>query len=139
MSSAEKSPRRRLTVNEKLAILEEYERTEMGQRGAFCRRLGVNPSMVTRWRRQRRDGLLAPSDKKESALVLSRAERVEFERQRQVIADLEARLEQSESAVEVLGKASELLEALAKSAQTKTPQPPQQPPAPPAWGQRYAR
>lgn len=136
MSSSEKSSRRRLTVNEKLAILDEYERTEMGQRGALCRRMGVAPSMVTRWRQQRRDGLLGPSDKKESPLVLTRAERVEFERQRQVIADLETRLAQSESAVEVLGKASALLETLAKSAQTRMPQPQEQP-APPAWGQRY--
>jgi transposase-like protein len=139
MSSSEKFPRRRLTVNEKLAILDEYERTEMGQRGALCRRMRVDPSMVSRWRRQRRDGLLAPSDKKETPLVLTRAERVEFEGQRQVIADLESRLAQSESAVEVLGKASALLEALAKSAQAKTPQQEEEPPGPPAWGQRYVR
>lgn len=143
MSSPQKSSRRRLTVNEKLEILEEFERTEIGQRAAYCRRVGVAPSMVSRWRKDRREGLLAPSEKKESRLVLTRAERVEFERQRQVIAGLEARLAQSESAVEVLGKASALLEALAKSAQTRQPEQeaPLQPAptSPPAWGQRYER
>ncbi len=134
------SSRRRLTVNEKLAIIEEYERAEVGQRGALCRRLGVAPSMISRWRKQRREGVLAPSEKKESRLVLTRAERVEYEGQRQAIADLESRLAQSESAVEVLGKASALLEALAKSAATKEPRASQgHPPQPPPWGQRYEK
>lgn len=44
-----------------------------------------------------------------------------------------AQLEQSESAVEVLGKASELLSALAKSSQIRTPPLPDQQAIPAAF------
>jgi transposase-like protein len=111
--------RRRLTVSEKLALAEEYERTEIGQRAAMCRRRGLNPSLVGKWLKEKREGLLVVADpeKRTTRTGLARAERVEYERQKQHIADLEARLAQAESAVEVLGKASALLQALAKSAQ----------------------
>lgn len=112
-------PIRRLTINEKLAILEEYDRVEFGQRTAFCRARGFNEYTVQEWAKKRRQGLLKPTDKKESRLALTRAERLEYEVQKKKIAELEARLEQTENAVEILGKASALLESLTKGAEVK--------------------
>lgn len=136
--------RPRLTINEKLAFLDEYERVPRGQRTLFCRERGVALSAAQDWQKKRREGLLTPTDKKESRIALTRSERVDYEQQRQKIADLEARLEQSENAVEILGKASALLETLTKSASVK-----QSRPAPlkerdsdesgPDWGQRFNR
>src|SRR5699024_9296081 len=134
--------RPRLTINEKLAIPDEYTLVPRGQRALFCRERGLSISAVKDWQKKRRDGLLRPTDKKESRIALTRAERVDYEQQRQKIADLEARLEQSENAVEILGKASALLETLTKSAATKQSRPaPVQEPDPnesdPAWGKRF--
>jgi transposase len=142
MTGPEKKTRRHLTINEKLAIVEEYDRTEIGQRGQMCRRHGVAPAMVMRWRKQKAEGLLTAADpeKKQSRVVLTRAERVEYEQQKRRIADLEARLARSESAVEILGKASALLESLTRGAQADQDhldQERDQPPPP--GGQRYYR
>ena len=139
-----KHSRQRLTINEKLAILDEYNLVPRGQRALFCRERGLSISAVQDWQKKRRDGRLTPTDKKESRTALTRAERVEYEQQRQKIADLEARLEQSENAVEILGKASALLETLTKSAATKQSRPAAaQEPDPnesdPAWGKRFNR
>jgi hypothetical protein len=143
MTGPEKKARRHLTINEKLAIVEEYDRTEIGQRGAMCRRHGVAPAMVTRWRKQKAAGLLtatADPERTQSRVVLTRAERIEYEQQRRRIADLEARLARSESAVEILGKASALLESLTKGAQADQDQlDAERDQTPPPGGQRYYR
>jgi len=65
--------------------------------------------------------------------VLTKQERIEFLRLQKENAILKAQLEQSESAVEVLGKASELLSALAKSSQIRTPSLPDEPEIPAAF------
>jgi transposase-like protein len=130
----EKTKSRRFTLNQRIAIIAEYEVAEMGQRGAVLRRHEITSPTMTRWRKQKRAGLLEPSDKTESRMALSRVERAAFIRMQADYAALEARLAQSEGAVEVLGKASALLEALAKSAR---PAPAEDSPEPPAWGQRY--
>lgn len=130
---------RRLTINEKLAILDEYDRVDFGLRTAFCRKHGFHESTVQTWAKQRREGLLQPTDKKESRIALSRAERREYEIQKKKIAELEARLEQSENAVEVLGKASALLESLTKSATVKEFHPIVNIDPEPKGGKRYER
>lgn len=136
--------RPRLTINEKLAFLDEYERVPRGQRTLFCRERGVALSAAQTWQKKRREGLLASTDKKESRIALTRSERVDYEQQRQKIADLEARLEQSENAVEILGKASALLESLTKGAAAKQSRPapiedPDSDQSGPDWGQRFNR
>lgn len=136
--------RPRLTINEKLAILDEYERVPRGQRTLYCRERGLSMSAVQDWEKKRREGLLASTDKKESRIALTRSERVDYEQQRQKIADLEARLEQSENAVEILGKASALLETLTKSASVKQSRPAtleerDSDESDPDWGQRFNR
>lgn len=125
---------RRFTLNQRIAIIAEYEVAEMGQRGAVLRRHGITSTTMTRWRKQKREGLLEPSDKTESRMALSRAERATLVGLRSENAALKAELAQEKGAVEVLGKASALLDALAKSAR---PAPTGNSPEAPAWGQRY--
>lgn len=123
------SPKHNFTIGERLQILAEYEAcVEMGQKSAFCRRMGVHQSTVTAWARQKRDGLLIPGDGKQNQHMMKHRDRVEFERLKRENEALKAKLAQTESAVEVLGKASALLEALARSA-TSTPEPEQISPA----------
>lgn len=133
-------PMRRLTVDEKLALLAEYDCVEFGQRTRWCRERGLQPTMVSRWARERDDGLMRPSEKKESRIALTRAERLEYEQQKQRIADLEGELARSQNAVEILGKASALLESLTKGAQLSDPHPPppESPPVP-GWARRYEK
>ena len=69
------------------------------------------------WARQKRDGVLRPSDPKTVTYAVRKAERAQIDRLENEVVVLKRQLAQSESAVEVLGKASELLTALAKSSQ----------------------
>lgn len=131
--------KKRYTVNEKIAFLKEYNMVEFGLRKQFCRDKGIPLTCAQDWAKRQRDGLLEPTDKKESRLALTRAERLEFNAQKREIAELRTRLAQSESAVEVLGKASSLLESLAKSAEANHTRvdPHQDHDDPPASGNRY--
>jgi transposase len=137
MTDSEGVMKRRHTINERIAIVEEYELTEMGLRGGVLRRHNISNGTMSTWRRQKREGLLEPSEKKESATRLTRKERADFLALQKENAALRARLAQAESTVDVLGKASALLESLARSA---TPEPaPAVEPEPPGWGERYER
>ena len=111
------SPKHNFTVRERLAILAEYEAClEMGEKSALCRRLGVNQRTVIGWAQRKRDGLLIDAGGKQNSHMMKHRDRVEYERLKIENEALKAKLAQSESVVEVLGKASALLEALARSA-----------------------
>jgi transposase len=132
------SSKHNFTANERLAILAEWENysgvgAENGAKSAFCRRAGITPRTLTVWITAKRNGLLTATDKRKNRYMLTNQERIEFLRLQKENAILKAQLEQSESAVEVLGKASELLSALAKSSQIKTPPLPDQPAIPDAF------
>lgn len=107
------------TVKEKLALLAIYDTLEVGQKSAFCRRVGVNPSSPARWDAARRAGLLEVTGPDQNRGVLKRRERQDYARLQRENQALRDQLQRSESAVEVLGKASELLAALAKSSQPR--------------------
>ena len=127
----------RYSPNERLAILARWDALlEHGQRSAFCRELGIRPSTVNVWDKQRREGLLIVSDARKNKYVMSKKERTDYRRLQDENERLKAQLDQSEAAVEVLGKASELLGALAKSSQIKAPSLPEQPAIPPAFQSR---
>jgi transposase len=120
------SKKERFTINERLAMLAEWEQClDLGAKSALCRRLGIDPKSPRRWAQAKRDGLLEPSDSREINRMISKRERAELARLKRENEALRSRLAQSESAVEVLGKASELLTALAKSSQLQTPPLPQ--------------
>lgn len=129
------SKQHKFTVRERLAIVAEYEAClEPGEKSALCRRLGVNPSTVARWVRQKRDGLLVDAPGKQNSHMMKHRDRVEYERLKRENEALKAKLAQTEGAVEVLGKASALLEALARSATPPAPSQEQQ--IPPAFVRR---
>ena len=130
--------RHRFTSTERLAILAEWEKysatgAEIGAKSAFCRRVGIDVRSLSRWNQEKRQGLLVETDQRQTKYVLTKQERIEFLRLQKENAILRAQLEQSESAVEVLGKASELLSALAKSSQIRTPPLPDQQAIPAAF------
>ena len=119
------------TLEEKLQILQAYDAcAEYGAKSALVRRVGVSPSRIQDWLQGRAAGTLrglqegpARGDHRR----MRAEERHELERLRRENEDLRARLEKSEAAVDILGKASALLEAMAKGA-AQEPLPPRTPP-----------
>lgn len=118
------------TGAEKLRILEAYEAcTEYGQKSALVRRVGMSQSRIAEWGRARQEGRLSELDTGQGRRDRGRMnqhQRGELDRLRRENARLRAELEKSQSAVDILGKASALLESLAKGAA------PERDPGPPA-------
>ena len=114
-------PRRRtFTAAEKLAYLDAYEALPKGspERGAFLRREGLYSSHLSEWRKRRDNGALA------GLAVKLRADRraasdVELDRSRRQVARLEAELQRTKMALEIMGKAHALLELISESADTE--------------------
>jgi transposase-like protein len=117
---AARPKRRRFDAEYKLAILEEYERlTDPGGKGALLRREGLYSSHIVEWRRARDAGAIKELAPKSRPAARS-AEQVEVERLRRRNERLEAELAKHKLALEIQGKASELLERLlAESDETK--------------------
>ncbi len=117
-------PRRRtFTAQYKLGILEEYEGlTDPGAKGALLRREGLYSSHIVEWRRARDHGALqelGPRSRRRRSPA-----QVELDRAHRKIERLEGELTKHRLALEIQGKASELLEQLlAESAEDKRQQP----------------
>ena len=113
-------PRRRtFTAADKRAYLDEYDALPKGspERGAFLRREGLYSSHLSEWRKQRDSGALA------GLAAKPRTDRrpagdVELDRSRRQVARLEAELERTRMALEIMGKAHALLELISESADT---------------------
>lgn len=132
------SRRKWFTAEQKWALLLEYDQClDRGSKSAFCRRIGIDPVTPREWLRQRADGqLVEPANVVDVTKPRGRPgwdERQELERLRRENELLQRRLEQSEAAADVLGKAAALLEALAKSAETEQPRQPPPLPGRPGW------
>ncbi len=121
---AAKPARRRFTDEYKRRILEEYQsQTDPGAKGALLRREGLYSSQIVEWRRAQEVGDISPPAPKHRK-KRTPAER-ELERLRKRNARLEAQLANHKQALEIQGKASELLaRLLAESADTETEQQP---------------
>jgi transposase len=121
---AAKPKRRRFDAAYKLAILDEYERlTDPGAKGALLRREGLYSSHIVEWRRARDVGALKELAPKARPAKRT-PEQVELDRARRRIERLEDDLAKHKLALELQGKASELLERLlAESDETKRQQP----------------
>ncbi len=121
---APKPKRRRFSAEYKLAILDEYERlTDPGAKGALLRREGLYSSHLVEWRRVRDSGALKELGPKARPVKRS-AEQVENDRLRRRNERLEGELAKHKLALEIQGKASELLERLlAESDETNRRQP----------------
>lgn len=121
---AARPKRRRFDAAYKLAILEEYERlTDPGAKGALLRREGLYSSHVVEWRRARDVGALKELAPKARPAQRT-PEQVELDRLRRRNERLEDELAKHKLALEIQGKASELLERLlAESDETNRWQP----------------
>ena len=121
---AAKPVRRRFTDEYKRKILEEYQsQTDPGAKGALLRREGLYSSQIVEWRRAQEVGAI-PDPTPKHRKKRTPAER-ELERLRKRNARLEAQLANHKQALEIQGKASELLaRLLAESADTETEQQP---------------
>jgi transposase len=121
---AAKPTRRRFSAEYKLAILDEYERlTDPGAKGALLRREGLYSSHIVEWRRARDVGALRELAPKARPAKRT-PELVELDRAQRRIERLESDLAKHKLALEIQGKASELLERLlAESNEDRRQQP----------------
>ena len=104
-------PRRRraFTAPEKLAYLTAYEQAcEQGDGGGYLRREGLYSSLISEWRKQRDAGVLAGKKSNEKVGKLS-AEQTEIARLTRENARLNKRLNTTETALGIMGKAHALL------------------------------
>lgn len=113
------APRRRtFTPEQKLAILAAYdEATGPGAKGAYLRQAGIYSSHITEWRRARDAGSLAGLDGKPKGA--RSADKREADRLRKKNERLEAELEKTRTALDIMGKVHALLEGISKSADTE--------------------
>jgi transposase-like protein len=119
---AAKPVRRRFSAEYKLAILAEYDRiTDPGAKGALLRREGLYSSHIVEWRRARDVGALAELAPKARRAKQS-AEQREIERLRRRTERLEDQLAKHKQALEIQGKASELLARLLAESTEETAQ-----------------
>jgi transposase len=115
-------PRRSFTPAQKLDLLTRYEQAALtryeqaaaaGQGGAFLRREGLYSSLLSEWRRARDAGLLAGRAPGESVGRPS-ADQAEIARLRRELEVTRAKLSRTQTALEIMGKARELLEEISK-------------------------
>ncbi len=110
--------RRTFSPEYKLRIVAEYDAAPRNEKGAVLRRERLYHSHVTEWRAARDAGALeklvdhrtSPARPKKSTTE------VENEKLRQQVERLERELARNKAALEILGKASALLEMISESA-----------------------
>ncbi len=101
----EKPVRRRFDAAYKQRILDEAGRcSEPGDLGQLLRREGLYSSLLSTWRRQRDEGVLAGLTPKQRGRKAKRKDAVALENER-----LTQRLKQAETIIEVQKKVSEML------------------------------
>lgn len=116
--------RRRFGADYKRAVLEEYDRlTDPGAKGAFLRREGLYSSHIVDWRRARDAGVLEGLAEKRRASKRT-PEQLEIDQLRRRNEKLESDLHKHRLALEIQGKASELLERLLAESDTPNGQQP---------------
>src|SRR5674476_479855 len=107
--------RRSFTSAQKLEHLAAYEAAaQNGQGGAYLRSHGLYSSLISEWRRFRDAGVLAGKQPGERIGRLT-GEQAEIARLRRQLDKAGRRLATTQAALEIMGKAHELLEVLTKS------------------------
>ncbi len=113
--------RRSFTPTQKLEHLGAYESAcEAQEGGAYLRREGLYSSQILEWRKLRDAGVLegkGPGDK----VGRPTKDQVELARLRRRLEVTERRLATTESALEIMGKAHELLEQISESSPRQAP------------------
>lgn len=116
----ERPKRRRFEPDFKLSILAEWDRcSSTEQRSALLRREGLYSSLLTDWRRQKREGSLQATPGREER-GRGGPSKTEVERLRLENEKLKEKLAKAEFVIEVQGKVHALLEDLSKSAEDET-------------------
>ena len=109
--------RRSFTSAQKLEHLAAYEAASQdGQGGAYLRSHGLYSSLISEWRRLRDAGVLAGKKPGEKIGRLT-GDQAEIARLRRQLDKAERRLATTEVALEIMGKAHDLLEVLTKRSQ----------------------
>lgn len=111
-------PRRRraFSAADKLAHLHAYEQAcQDGEGGAYLRREGLYSSSISEWRRHRDAGVLAGKQPGEKVGRLT-AEQAEIARLKRENTRMSKRLQTTEAALDIMGKAHALLETLSERA-----------------------
>jgi transposase len=112
-------PRRSFTPAQKMHHLQAYEQAcAAGDGGGYLRREGLYSSLITTWRTARDSGLLTATS--EHRVGRPSAEQAEIARLRRRLEVTEARLATTETALDIMGKARELLETISKSSDTES-------------------
>ncbi len=111
-------PRRSFTPAQKMAHLQAYEAAcaSGDGGGGYLRREGLYSSLITAWRTARDSGLLTSAG--EHPVGRPSAEQAEIARLRRRLEVTEAKLATTETALDIMGKARELLESISKSSDT---------------------
>lgn len=113
--------RRSYTPAQKLDHLAAYQAAiGRGEGGAYLRAEGLYSSQITEWRRLRDAGVLAGKEPGERIGRLT-PDQAEIARLRRRLELAERRLATTEVALEIMGKARELLEQISKSSRDETP------------------
>lgn len=132
--------KRVFTAAEKRAILDEYSLAPHGTKGAVLRRYRISHYQLSCWATYRDVGALDTGGLQEwKRRMTPRVENAEIVRLRAEVKRLEVERDQAirdrsvaEAAVDVLGKASALLQQALQSAEQATPSEPSSSPASPA-------
>jgi len=107
--------RRSFTAAQKLDHLAAYEAAVAnGLGGAYLRQHGLYSSLISEWRRFRDAGVLAGKQPGEKIGRLT-SEQAEIARLRRQLDKAERRLATTEVALDIMGKARELLEEISRS------------------------
>jgi transposase len=121
---APRPSRRSFTAAYRLAIVAEYELAPRGEKGAVLRREGLYHSHIKEWTAAREAGALsglADARRSTRGSKGSAKDRVEVGRLRAQNVRLTAQLAQTRTALDIMGKAHELLEMLSESTGTQAP------------------
>jgi len=113
-------PRRSFSPAQKIAHLQAYEAAcAAGDGGGYLRRERLYSSLVTTWRQARDGGLLtATSERPVGRPSVEQAEIARLKRELEVTRN---RLATTETALDIMGKARELLESISRSSDTDRP------------------
>ena len=113
--------RRSFSSAQKLDHIAAYEvAMTKGDGGSYLRANGLYSSLMCEWRRQRDAGVLEGKKPGEKIGRLT-AEQAEIARLRRELDKAERQLATTEVALEIMGKARELLEGLTKSSRGENP------------------
>src|SRR3954447_24154979 len=115
-NQTDRAKRRTFEAGFKLRVLQEWDRADAPERSAILRREGIYSSMISDWKRQRREGLL--KDGVRGPEGRGGPSYAEVDRLRRENQKLQEELAKAKFVIEIQGKVSALLEELSKSADT---------------------